>query len=94
MTTSQLNSYTHQFGATMAALAHFGAVAGMLVFFELLWFLELWNTSHAVLGIIAVISVKRCIFKFLIAVFLSREFKHDETNRAWWTVRLYLIAQA
>ncbi|KIR25309.1 1,3-beta-glucan synthase component FKS1 [Cryptococcus deuterogattii 99/473] len=73
------------FGATMAALAHFGAVAGMLVFFELLWFLELWNTSHAVLGIIAVISVQRCIFKFLIAVFLSREFKHDETNRAWWT---------
>jgi 1,3-beta-glucan synthase len=30
--------------------------------------------------------VQRCIFKILIAVFLSREFKHDETNRAWWTV--------
>ena len=30
---------------------------------------------HAVLGIIAVISVQRCIFKILIAVFLSREFK-------------------
>jgi hypothetical protein len=50
------------------------------------WFLELWNTSHAVLGVIAVIMVQRCIFKILIAVFLSREFKHDETNRAWWTV--------
>ncbi|ODN83720.1 1,3-beta-glucan synthase component FKS1 [Cryptococcus amylolentus CBS 6039] len=80
-----LNSYTHQFGATMAAIAHFGAVVGMVVFFELLWFLELWDPSHAVLGVIAVISVQRCIFKFLIAVFLSREFKHDETNRAWWT---------
>lgn len=37
------------------------------------------------LGLIAVIAVQRCIFKILIAVFLSREFKHDETNRAWWT---------
>ncbi|WRT68817.1 1,3-beta-glucan synthase component FKS1 [Kwoniella shivajii] len=80
-----LNSYTNQFGATMAAIAHFGAVVGMVAFFEFLWFLELWDTSHAVLGIIAVISVQRCIFKILIAVFLSREFKHDETNRAWWT---------
>jgi len=69
----------------MAAIAHFGAVVGMVAFFEFLWFLELWDTSHAVLGMIAVISVQRCIFKILIAVFLSREFKHDETNRAWWT---------
>ena len=27
--------------------------------------------------------------KVLIAVFLSREFKHDETNRAWWSGRWY-----
>lgn len=25
----------------------------------------------------------------LIAVCLSREYKHDETNRAWWTGRWY-----
>ncbi|WVQ81578.1 1,3-beta-glucan synthase component FKS1 [Cryptococcus sp. DSM 104549] len=80
-----LNSYTNTFGASMAAIAHFGAVVGMVAFFEFLWFLELWDVSHAVLGMIAVISVQRCIFKILIAVFLSREFKHDETNRAWWT---------
>lgn len=69
----------------MAALAHFGAVVGMIAFFEFEWFLEQWNAAHACLAIIAVISVQRCIFKILIAVFLSREFKHDETNRAWWT---------
>lgn len=84
-----LNSYTNQFGATMAAIAHFGAVLGMVAFFEFLWFLELWDASHAVLGIIATMAVQRCIFKILIAVFLSREFKHDETNRAWWTVSVY-----
>ena len=27
--------------------------------------------------------------KLLISVFLSREFKHDETNRAWWTGKWY-----
>jgi hypothetical protein len=53
------------------------------------WFLELWNASHAVLGLIAVIAIQRAIHKVLIAVFLSREFKHDETNRAWWTGRWY-----
>ena len=25
------------------------------------------------------------MFKIFISVFLSREFKHDEANRAWWT---------
>ena len=33
---SQLNSWTNQFGATMAAIAHFGAVVGMVAFFEFL----------------------------------------------------------
>jgi 1,3-beta-glucan synthase len=53
------------------------------------WFLELWDASHAVLGVITIISIQRAIQKILIAVFLSREFKHDETNRAWWTGKWY-----
>ncbi len=53
------------------------------------WFLELWNISHAVLGLIAIIFVQRAVHKVLIAVFLSRELKHDETNRAWWTGKWY-----
>lgn len=73
----------------MAAIAHFGSVVGIVAFFEFLWFLELWDASRAVLGIITVMAVQRCIFKILIAVFLSREFKHDETNRAWWTVSFF-----
>jgi len=77
------------FGAVMAAMAHILAVIGMVGFFEFLWFLELWDASHAVLGLIAVIAIQRAVHKILIAVFLSREFKHDETNRAWWTGRWY-----
>jgi 1,3-beta-glucan synthase len=53
------------------------------------WFLELWDASHAVLGVIAIVAIQRAIQKILIAVFLTREFKHDETNRAWWTGQWY-----
>lgn len=78
-----------KFGSVMAFITHILGVIGMIGFFEFLWFLELWDASHAVLGLIAVIAIQRCIHKILIAVFLSREFKHDETNRAWWTGRWY-----
>jgi 1,3-beta-glucan synthase len=53
------------------------------------WFLELFDASHAVLGVICIIAIQRAIQKILIAVFLTREYKHDETNRAWWTGRWY-----
>ena len=53
------------------------------------WFLELWDASHAVLGVIAIIAIQRAIQKILISVFLSRELKHEETNRAWWTGKWY-----
>jgi 1,3-beta-glucan synthase len=42
-----------------------------------------------VLGLITIVAVQRAIHKVLISVFLSREFKHDETNRAWWTGKWY-----
>ncbi|KAF8527179.1 1,3-beta-glucan synthase [Hysterangium stoloniferum] len=84
-----LDTCCAKFGAVMASIAHFLAVVGMVGFFELLWFLELWDASHAVLGAIAVIFIQRAIHKILIAVVLSREFKHDETNRAWWTGKWY-----
>ncbi|GAA5921599.1 hypothetical protein JCM1841_000147 [Sporobolomyces salmonicolor] len=77
------------FGSVIAAVAHVGSVIGMVGFFEFLWVLERWEVSHAVLGIIATISIQRCIFKILISVGISREYKHDEVNRAWWTGKWY-----
>ncbi|KAH9951333.1 1,3-beta-glucan synthase [Amylocystis lapponica] len=78
-----------KFASVMAALAHFLALIGLVAFFEFFWFLELWDASHAVLGVISIIGIQRAIQKILIAVFLSREFKHDETNRAWWSGKWY-----
>ncbi|KAJ7726881.1 1,3-beta-glucan synthase [Mycena metata] len=84
-----LDSSFPKFGSVMAFIAHALALVGMLGFFEFLWFLELWDTSHAVLGLITVIAIQRAVHKVLVSVFLSREFKHDETNRAWWTGKWY-----
>lgn len=78
-----------KFGSVMAATAHGLALFGIVAFFEFFWFLELWDASHAVLGIICIIAVQRAIQKILIAAFLTREYKHDETNRAWWTGKWY-----
>ncbi|PWN29726.1 hypothetical protein BDZ90DRAFT_237278 [Jaminaea rosea] len=84
-----LNRCCSKFGSVMAAIAHLLSVVGMVVAFEFLWFLELWKTSHAVLGIIAVIAIQRAIFKILIALVLSRELKHDEANKAFWTGKVW-----
>ncbi|EGN92450.1 glycosyltransferase family 48 protein [Serpula lacrymans var. lacrymans S7.3] len=78
-----------RFASFMAAVAHFLALVGIVAFFEFFWFLELWDASHAVLGVISIVAIQRAIQKILIAVFLSREYKHDETNRAWWSGKWY-----
>ncbi|KAK7054905.1 1,3-beta-D-glucan synthase [Paramarasmius palmivorus] len=78
-----------KFGSVMAAIAHTAALFGIIAFFEFFWFLELWDVTHAVLGLICIVAIQRAIHKILISVFLTREYKHDETNRAWWTGKWY-----
>ncbi|KAK3819724.1 MAG: glucan synthase [Benniella sp.] len=84
-----MNMCCIKFGSIMAAIAHGIAVLTLLGFCETFWALEAWDGSHAVLGIIAAISVQRFLFKVLTVVFLTREFKQDESNRAWWTGKWY-----
>ncbi|KAF7327772.1 Cullin-associated nedd8-dissociated protein 1 [Mycena kentingensis (nom. inval.)] len=45
------------FGTTMASITHALTALAMLAFFEFLWSLELWDPSHAALGLIAVIVI-------------------------------------
>jgi 1,3-beta-glucan synthase len=37
------------------------------------------------LGLIAIIAIQRAIQRILIATCLTREYKHDESNQAWWS---------
>ena len=84
-----LNSCCAKFGSVVAAIAHLLAVAGVLAVGEFLWYIEYYNTANTVLGLLAMIAIQRAIMKILTSVVISRELKHDETNRAWWTGRWY-----
>jgi len=78
-----------KFGSVLAAIAHGIAVIMLLAFWEVMFFLEGWIFAKALLGMIAVVALQRFIFKLIIALALTREFKHDTSNIAWWTGKWY-----
>ncbi|OCK84889.1 glycosyltransferase family 48 protein [Lepidopterella palustris CBS 459.81] len=80
-----------KFGAVLAAIAHGVAVFMLLAFFEVMFFLEGWSFAKALLGMIAVVAIQRFFFKLIIALALTREFKADTANIAWWTGKWYAM---
>lgn len=80
-----------KFGAVLAAIAHGVAVVMLLAFFEVMFFLEGWSFSKALLGMIAVVAIQRFFFKLIISLALTREFKADAANIAWWTGKWYAM---
>ena len=78
-----------KFGSVLAAIAHGIAVIMLLAFFEVMFFLEGFVFARALLGMIAVVALQRFILKLIIALALTREFKSDSTNIAWWTGKWY-----
>jgi 1,3-beta-glucan synthase len=78
-----------KFGSVLAAIAHGAAVIMLFAFFEVMFFLEGWSFTKALLGMIAVVALQRFIFKLIIALTLTREFKQDSSNIAWWTGKWY-----
>ncbi|KAK7542834.1 1,3-beta-glucan synthase component-domain-containing protein [Phyllosticta citribraziliensis] len=80
-----------KFGAVLAAIAHGIAVIGMVVFFEVMFFLEGWSFVKALAGLIAMAAIQRFVYKLIIALALTREFKADTANIAWWTGKWYAM---
>lgn len=80
-----------KFGAVLAAIAHGIAVVMLLAFFEVMFFLEGWSFSKALLGMVAVVAIQRFFFKLIISLALTREFKADTANIAWWTGKWYAM---
>ena len=78
-----------QTGAVMAGVAHGIAVIIQIIFFEVMWFLQGWVFTSTLLGMITVIAIQRFFLKILVALLLTREFKHDQANRAWWSGKWY-----
>lgn len=80
-----------KFGAVLAAIAHAIAVIMLLVFFEVMMFLEGFKFAKALSGMIAVVAIQRFFFKLIISLALTREFKSDTSNIAWWTGKWYTM---
>ncbi|EGX51222.1 1,3-beta-D-glucan synthase, variant 2 [Orbilia oligospora] len=78
-----------KFGAVLAGIAHGIATVMLIVFFEVLWFLEGFSFARAMLGLVAVTAIQRFIYKLLITFTLTREFKTDASNIAFWSGKWY-----
>ncbi|TIB98407.1 glucan synthase [Wallemia mellicola] len=81
----KLSTEWEAYPAAMATFVHAVAVLGQIVTFEYLWYLENWRGTSTLLGIIASMAIQRAVVKSIVAMFLGREIKNDETNRAWWS---------
>jgi 1,3-beta-glucan synthase len=80
-----------KFGSVLAAIAHAIAVIMLFVFFEVMFFLEGWSFAKALLGMIATAAIQRFIYKLIIGLALTREFKTDSSNVAFWTGKWYAM---
>ncbi|KAI4284586.1 MAG: hypothetical protein L6R38_001287 [Xanthoria sp. 2 TBL-2021] len=80
-----------KFGPVLAGIAHGIAVIMLLAFFEVMFFLEGWSFSKALLGMIAVVALQRFIYKLIVGLALTREFKGDGSNTAWWNGKWYAM---
>ena len=73
------------FPSGLAIVAHSLSVINYVIFFELLWFLQNWDISRTILGFALSISIQSWFLRTLICCIVSKEFKHDKTNKAWWS---------
>ncbi len=78
-----------RFGSVLAAIAHGLAVVFMLVSFEAMFVFESFNFARTLAGLVAVIAIQRFIIKLIVTLALTREFKTDQSNLAFWTGKWY-----
>jgi 1,3-beta-glucan synthase len=78
-----------KFGSVLAAIAHAIAVIMIIVFFEVMMLLEGFNFARALLGVICAAAIQRFLYKLIISLALTREFKNDTSNIAFWTGKWY-----
>lgn len=76
-------------GAILAGIAHGIAVVILFVVFEVMFLLESWSFSKTLLGMIAALAIQRFVYKCIIALTLTREFKADASNIAFWNGKWY-----
>lgn len=78
-----------KFGSVLAAIAHAIAVIMLIVFFEVMMLLEGFNFARALIGVICAAAIQRFVYKLIVSLALTREFKTDTSNIAFWTGKWY-----
>lgn len=76
-------------GAVMAGFAHGVSVVIHLFFFIAMWVLEGFNFTRMLIGVITCLQFQRFIFQLMTLLLLTREFKNDHANAAFWTGKWY-----
>ena len=76
-------------GSVMAGIAHTVAVVVHVVFFIIMWLMESFNFARALTGFATCLYIQRLIFKVITVFMLTREFKNDHANTAFWTGKWY-----
>lgn len=80
-----LTFFCKKLPSCLAALAHLLAVLNHVFFFELLWFLQGWDFPKTVLGFILTTLMQSWFLQMTTILFVSKEFRHDRSNRSWWS---------
>jgi 1,3-beta-glucan synthase len=88
-----LNICCKKFGPILAAVAHAFSVIMLFAFFEVMLFLEGLSFTKALLGMITVVAIQRWFYKLIITFALTREFKADTSNIAFWTGKWYGLGE-
>lgn len=78
-----------KFPAVLSAIVYVLAVLNQILTFEMFWYLHDWDFSRTVLGSACSILIQNWTLQIISVLFLSREFRHDKSNRAWWSGNWY-----
>ena len=78
-----------KFGSVLAGIAHATAVIFLLISFLGMFVLEGFNFTRTLAGMIAVTCIQRFFVKLIVSLALTREFKGDTANIAFWTGKWY-----
>lgn len=78
-----------KFGGVLAAIAHGFSVIMLFISFEVLFLLEGWSFAKTMSGMVCLVAIQRWFFKLIIVFALTREFKADASNLAFWSGKWY-----
>lgn len=81
------------FGRVLASLAYGISVVALVVSFEAMLFLEGFNFTRALAGMIAAMSLQIFLFKIIISTTLSRELRTASATSAFWTGQWYSLGR-